>query len=328
MAHRTPHPPGPAGEGNLPSIQGGTPPSLPRKPDSPALGGRGGPASWLTALLTLLLATLPARGAGPLRVNGSTTVNPVVTRAAEILRAEEGLEILVDTLGGSSGGIASLGDGRADVAMSSRPINDADHRKYPGVRFRPVAIGVDALALVVSRDVWEGGVRSLSREQVRGIYQGEIRNWSEVGGPDRRIVFFNKEPGRGTWEVFANWLYGEASRAPLVALPEVGSNEEGRSKVAGTRGAITQLSVAWADRGTTFPLALRLEDGTTVEPSVENLAAGRYPLARSLYLVTDGEPGPAAGRLEELLLGPRGQDLVRGAGYLGVDQLHREETGP
>lgn len=263
---------------------------------------------------------------GGLRVNGSTTVNPVVARAAEILRAEQGMEILVDTQGGSSGGISALGDGRAEVAMSSRPLDDGDRRKYPESRFQAVTVGYDAVALVVARDVWEGGVRSLSHDQVRRIYEGEFRNWQAVGGPDLPIVFFNKEPGRGTWEVFADWLYGSADDAPRVELPEVGSNREARSKVASTRGALTQLSAAWADGETTFALAVETVEGEPIPPTAEHIADGSYPLSRPLLVITDGEPSPGARELFDLLLSPRGQELVREAGYLPLERRNAAGT--
>lgn len=259
--------------------------------------------------------------AGVLRVNGSTTVNPVVSRAAEVLRAERDLEITVDTQGGSSGGISALGDGRVEVGMSSRPLDARDREKYPDTEFKPVRIAVDALALVVSKDVWEGGVRALTREEVRRIYEDDVESWSEVGGPDRPIVFFNKEPGRGTWEVFADWLYGDADEAPFVSHPEVGSNEEGRTKVASTRGAISQLSAAWADGESVFALGLRLPDGRVVRPEAEDLRTGRYPLARPLLVITDGEPEGSARVLIDFLLGPRGQELAAGAGYLPLAEL-------
>lgn len=272
---------------------------------------------WGTAVCLFLTAiALPAAEA--LRVVGSTTVNPVVVRAAEKLKADKGLAIVVDTQGGSSGGITALADGRADVAMSSRPLNDGDRAKYPKVDFRPVEIGLDALAVVVAKDVWEGGVRALSAEQLRSIYDGSVKNWKELGGPDRRIAFFNKEPGRGTWEVFVHWLYGDAKKAPLVAHLEVGSNEEARTKVAGTPGGISQLSAAWADGQRVFPLAIRLPDGREVTPTKEHLADGTYPLARPLLLITNGPPSAAAKELFDYLLGPAGQQIVREAGYLGL----------
>lgn len=264
------------------------------------------------ALVGLLVAT-PALAA--LRVNGSTTVNPVVSQAAAILRAEAGLEIQIDTVGGSSGGIAALGDGRAEVAMSSRPVADRDLKRFPGVDFRSFKIGSDALALVVSRDVHESGLGCLGREQVRSLYEGEVRNWRDLGGPDQRVVFFSKEPGRGTWEVFATWLYGSADAAPLVSLPEVGSNEEGRSKVASTRGAVTQLSAAWADGERTFTMPICTARGA-VSPTASNIEAGVYPLARPLFVITDGEPTGAARRLIDFVLGQRGQILVERYGYL------------
>jgi phosphate transport system substrate-binding protein len=264
----------------------------------------------------LLAVSTVAFAARPLRVNGSTTVNPVVAEAAEALRAERGMTIHVDTQGGSSGGIAALGDGRAEVAMISRPLEPEDRTRYPRIRFQPVQIGSDAVALVVSRDVWEGGVRALSKEQVRGLYEGRVKSWKELGGPDRRIVFFNKEPGRGTWEVFAHWLYGDPKKAPLVSWPEVGANEEARNKVASTPGAISQLSSAWADGRQVFALGVRVDGGRTVRPDLAAVRDGSYPLARQLFVVTDGPAQGESKVLIDFLLGPRGQALVKKHGYL------------
>jgi phosphate transport system substrate-binding protein len=260
--------------------------------------------------------------AGPtVRVNGSTTVNPVVSEAAEALRAEAGLQITVDTQGGSSGGIAALGEGRVEVAMSSKPLAEDDRARYPGVAFHPTRIGSDAVALAVSRDVWEGGVRALTRNQVQALYEGRVRNWKEVGGPDQRVAFFNKEPGRGTWEVFAHWLYGDAKKAPLVSHPEVGANEEARSKVGGSRGAISQLSASWADGVKVFALGIRGDDGAVTLPSAAAIASGAYPLARPLFVITDGAPAGNVKTLVDFLLGARGQALVGKHGYLTLGEL-------
>src|SRR5690606_1368397 len=119
---------------------------------------------------------------------------------------------------------------------------------------------------------------ALSKEQLKGIYEGRIRNWKEVGGPDRRIAFFNKEPGRGTWEVFTHWLYGSSKDSPPVNFPEVGGNEETRNKVASTRGAMSQLSASWVDNRTVFALALKTEKGD-ITPVAENIASGDYPMS-------------------------------------------------
>lgn len=286
--------------------------------------GKRMPESILLRLATLLWVSLAVQNllaAAPLRINGSTTVNLPVAEAAEILRAEKNLQITVDTQGGSSGGISMLGDGQVEIGMSSKPVSDADRAKFPKVQFRETHIGEDAVALIVSKDVWDGGVHSLSKSQIRELYEGRATNWSQLGGPNRRVAFFNKEPGRGTWEVFTHWLYGDSKKAPSVSFPEVGGNEETRNKVASTRGAISQLSASWADGKRVYALGLRLDSGDTLLPTAANIANHSYPMSRPLFVLTNGEPTGDARVLIDFLLSPRGQALVRKHGYLSLDHL-------
>jgi len=277
----------------------------------------------LAGLLLAGLCLYPGelRAQETLKINGSTTVNLPAAEAAEILRAEKGMSIQVDTQGGSSGGISMLGDGLVQVGMSSKPLSPDDRAKYSSLAFVETHIGEDAVAMIVSHDVWEGGVRALTKDQIRGIYEGRLTNWKEVGGPDQRIVFFNKEPGRGTWEVFAHWIYGNAKNAPPVSFPEVGGNEETRNKVASTRGALSQLSSSWADGKKVFALSIKVDDGTVIEPTPGNIAARTYPMSRPLFLLTNGQPEGGARVFVDFLLSERGQELVRKHGYLSLDQL-------
>lgn len=288
------------------------------------------PAATLGVLATgLALAAGASMACGPgpaaeartaLRINGSTTVNPVVAEAAEALRDAHGLTILVDTQGGSSGGVSMLAEGRVEIGTSSKPLDADDRARHPHVDFVEYRIGEDAVALVVSADVWDAGVRSISRDALRAIYEGRLTSWTPLGGPDRRIAFFDKEPGRGTWEVFATWLYGSASAAPAASFPQVGGNEETRNKVASTPGAMSQLSYAWADGRSVFALALE-QDGATIAPTPATIASGAYPLSRPLLLLTDGPPEGDARVFVEFVRSPAGQALVRKHGYLALDDL-------
>jgi len=241
-----------------------------------------------------------------LKVNGSTTVNLPIAEAAEELRASRGMVIQVDTQGGSSGGISMLGEGLVQLGMASKPITEGDRAKFPECDFHEIHVGEDAVALVVSKDVWNGGVKAVSRDEMKSIYERRITNWKDLGGPDQRIAFFNKEPGRGTWEVFAKWAYGSASKAPAVSFPEVGGNEETRSKVATTRGALSQLSSSWVDNESVFALAV----------------SSAYPMRRPLFLLSNGEPKGLAKDFVDYMLSERGQDLVRKHSYLALDDLH------
>lgn len=275
----------------------------------------------LPLVLSVFALAAGSAFAETLKVNGSTTVNLPVAEAAEILRAEQKLDIQVDTQGGSSGGISMLGDGLVQVGMLSKHVSDDDRAKYAAVKFNEIHIGEDAVALIVSKDVWDAGVHALTRQQIKDIYESKITNWKNVGGKPQRIAFFNKEPGRGTWEVFAHWTYGSPKDAPQVSFPEVGGNEETRNKVAGTRGALSQLSSSWADGKKVFALGIKLDDGTVVEPTNENIATKKYPLSRPLFLLTNGEPQGAAKPLIDFVLSDRGQDLIKKHGYLRLKDL-------
>src|SRR4029453_1684119 len=107
-----------------------------------------------------------------LKINGSTTVNLPVAEAAENLRTEKKMDIQVDTQGGSSGGISMLGEGLVQIGMASKHVSDEDRAKFPKVKFNELQIGEDAVALIVSKDVWDGGVRALTKQQAKDIYEG------------------------------------------------------------------------------------------------------------------------------------------------------------
>ncbi len=109
-------------------------------------------------------------------------------------------------------------------------------------------------------------------------------------------------------------------RAP-GQLPEVGGNEETRNKVASTRGALSQLSSSWADGKKVFALGIKLDDGTVIEPTNENIATKKYPLSRPLFLLTNGEPQGVAKPLIEFVLSERGQELIKKHGYLRLKDL-------
>lgn len=253
-----------------------------------------------------------------IRINGSSTVNPVMTEIAEILRSEHGLAISVDVQGGSSGGISSAADGSADIGMSSKSVSREDRRRFGSADLRSISIGSDAVALGVHRSVADRGVVALNRAQVRDVYEKKITNWIELGGPDQPIVFFDKEPGRGTWEVFAEWLYPDAD-APTISHSQVGGNEEGRSKVATTPGAITQLSASWvADTREIAALGLIGQDGSILEPSRPNVEVGLYPMTRPLLLITSGPPDDLEKLVIDFALSDRGQQIVERHGYLPV----------
>ena len=258
-------------------------------------------------------------GGGTLRVNGSTTVNPVAADAAEVLR-RQGLKITVDASGGSAGGISDLAAGRAEIAMSSKPIAAEDRAAAPGVDFQSTQIGADAVGIIVSRTIYDGGVKNLTKTQVRSLFEGRVKSWKELGGPDVEVFVYDKEPGRGTREVIDKYLYGDDKAPPPPQsnnFAVVGGNEEGRAKILSTPGGVTPLSTSFI---TGYPkLAAVSIDG--VEPTPAHIVDQSYAMSRPLFLVTNGPPAGAAKTFVDYVVGDAGQELVHKAGYLNLADL-------
>jgi phosphate transport system substrate-binding protein len=199
----------------------------------------------------------------------------------------------------------------------SRPLTEQDKRTHPNEDLRENVIGYDGLAIVVSQPVYEGGVTTLTKAQIRSLYEGKVKNWKDVGGPDARIVFFNKEPGRGTWEVFAQFVYGKAELAPKVFHPEVGANQEALTKVSQHKSAVTQLSASWAAVAKNIRVVgIRKEDGKVSLPTREEIEKETYPLRRPLVLVTRGAPRGDVAKLVSFFDTTEGRSIVEKAGFL------------
>lgn len=289
--------------------------------------GRSGRGRRLVAVAAVAVAAGACGGGtaasgATLRVSGSTTVNPVAADAAEVLR-RRGMAVTVDSQGGSAGGIAQLGAGLVEVAMSSKALSEEDRARFPEVDLVATEIGRDALAVVVRREVVDGGVRGLDRDRLRAVFEGRVANWRELGGPDLAVFVYDKEPGRGTREVLDRYLYGPGGKPPPPAASDrvavVGGNEEARAKLASTPGSVGPLSLAFA-RGHDRLAALAV-DG--VAPSPGTVRDGTYPLARPLFLVTDGPPAGPARRFVDYVLSGEGQAIVAGHGFLTLDEVGR-----
>jgi len=213
-------------------------------------------------------------------VSGSSTVLPPVSKAADMFTAETGISVIVNA-GGSGGGFNQLAEGQTDIGMMSRNITAAELEAFNHLSFTEIAIGRDAVVPSISSEIYNAGVKSLTLSQIANIYTGDIKNWREVGGPDRDIFVIDKEVSRGTRQVFMDVILGDPKAEALGADLVTGSNNEEQTALVQSDAAIGMLSVAWLNddvRG----LSIVLDDGTLVEPSIKNIRAGTYPFVRDL----------------------------------------------
>ncbi len=213
------------------------------------------------------------------------------------------------TGGGSGVGVQSIGEGTADIGMSSRDLKSDEKTRYPDLVTTTIAN--DGIAVIVHPS---NTVSGLTMAQIKAIYEGEITNWNEVGGPDRIIVVIGRDSASGTREFFSEKVM---NREDFVATRlEKNSNGAVKQTVAQTPGAIGYVSLGYIDPEiTAVPVIV---DGKPVEPTVENVVSKRYPIARSLLMITHGAPSGLAKEYIDFIVSPAGQKIVSDEGFVPI----------
>lgn len=237
-------------------------------------------------------------------VTGSTTLLPIAEIAGEDFVAKNpGTKVLVSGLG-SAAGIESVAAGSSDIGTSSRDLKETE----AGLGLFDTVVAMDAIAVIVNPD---NPVDSLTADQVRAIFKGEITNWSELGGDDKRIGLVNRDEASGTREAFFKILMQEEPFDPAAAvLPGTG---QVRSVVAEADGAIGYISYGFVNED----VKLIAVDG--IRPSEETIKAGTYPIQRTLHFFTKGKPTGLAADFIDYVVSDEVQDgVVKDAGFTAI----------
>lgn len=263
------------------------------------------------ACASLIFCFPAARADGPVQLQGVSSLTRVLKAAASPLR-DRGLEIKVKEECSNAQAVAALGAGQIDLALLSRTLTAEERATYPERRLEEYQLGSQTVALLVSRAIWDSGIRGLKRSQVADLYEGRVASWKQFGGEDRSPKFFEPEHGKGTWEIFAMWLYEDQRKAPAVPWEIVADGREAQTAVQFHSGAVTVAGVRWADGRDVFSLAIIEESGAVIEPTSANVIAGKYPLARPAFIVAGEKPTGNRRKVIEFLQSEAGQAIVAG----------------
>jgi phosphate transport system substrate-binding protein len=247
-------------------------------------------------------------------IRGSETVLPVAWKLADRFTELDTMPDLSAIGGGSGSGIKALMADSTDIAMSSRAIKAHELRKLKeqGKQLQEVALGLDALAIIVHKN---NPLDSLTPEQVRAIFTGQVRSWESVGGAADKIKAYHREKTSGTYDFFTETVLGNAQPAPL---PEVVMNEQLLDKVMADQGSIAYIGIAYVDTALVKPLRIVNEKGLAVAPAPEAITSGAYPWTRKLFFYYTQTSNPKIRRTVAYLLSPEGQRLVQRVGYLPI----------
>ena len=242
-------------------------------------------------------------------VKGSTTVLPIAHPCAEVF-IDQNPDIDISIQGGGSGvGITSLIDGTCDIGNSSRPVKEEEvaKAKEKGVELFANIIAKDAIAVIVHTS---NKIDGLTLEQIKAIFTGEISHWSPVGGEDQVIVVVSRDSASGTFEAFNELALHKEKLRPDALMQA--SNAAVATTVANTPGAIGYVGLGYV---TSQVKAIKVND---IIPSKETVNDNSYPLARPLFMYTNGEPDGIVKDFIDFVLSAEGQKLVEENGFIRV----------
>ncbi|NTW92022.1 MAG: phosphate ABC transporter substrate-binding protein [Methanoregulaceae archaeon] len=244
-----------------------------------------------------------------LKVTGSTTVLPIAQAAADAYMDDHPMTDIQVAGGGSSVGVQSVGEGTADIGMSSRELKAEEKTRYPDLQSTVVAS--DGIAIIVNK---ANTVSGLTLVQLRGIYNGTITNWKAVGGPDQVIVVVGRDSASGTREFF--WESVMKKENFTATQLEKNSNGAIRQTIVQTPGAIGYVGLGYIDAEVrAVPIMV---NGTPVDATVATVLSGKYPISRPLLMITQGPPSGVARSYLDFILSPAGQKIVTGEGFVPV----------
>lgn len=220
----------------------------------------------------------------------------------------------------SSDAFRKLLDGSTEIGMASRRIRPAEARalRDSGAGNMVSAnqehiVAVDSLVVIVHPD---NPVSTLRMDQLAGIYSGQIKNWSEVGGPDAPISLFDRSQGSGTRAVMANAIFGEnRDLAPNAQV--MNDNSEMASAVNNDPNAIGFVGYAF-QRGAKA-VSLVNECGLTMTPDSFSARTEEYALQRRLYLYTRADTlSDSAQALLDYAKSDEADEVIQKAGFIGL----------
>jgi phosphate transport system substrate-binding protein len=224
--------------------------------------------------------------------------------------------------GGSNYGLSQIFMDSAQIAVSTRPMSADELKRAEGFEVNEFKIAKDGLAIIVNP---VNPVEKLTVDQVRKIFAGKIRNWSEVKGPNWPILVHIRDEMSGTNTYFReNYLEGKnyAKNALTFSHTEAMIRSIYKEKGAVAMMSMSRLYSNWSPLIEEMRVKeLAIGEGAESEyilPDEYTVHSGDYPFIRYLYLYTAWEPkGLDAGFITYIMSSP-GQKIIAGNGFVPI----------
>ncbi|MDP3972684.1 MAG: PstS family phosphate ABC transporter substrate-binding protein, partial [Candidatus Nanopelagicales bacterium] len=247
----------------------------------------------LAAAGTLVLAACGGgQGSGSgtgVRVDGSSTVAPLTSAAAEKFRASgSSVNVTVGT-SGSGGGFEKFCRGETDMNDASRPIKDSEIQacKSAGIEYKVLTVANDALSVVVNKEnTW---AKCLTTAQLKKIWEpkSQIKNWNQVSPsfPDVPLTLFGPGTDSGTFDYFTDEINGKEGASRTDYTPSEDDNVIVQG-VTGTKGGLGYFGFTYYEENQSKLNVVEIDSGAgCVKPSAAAVQDSTYtPLGRPLFV--------------------------------------------
>ncbi len=275
-----------------------------------------------SVLATSLIASVNAAARTTIQNKGSDTLVNVAQAWAETY-PKINPDIAVAVSGGGSGtGIAAMINGTVDIANASRSMKEKEKKLAEKNGQNPIehVVGYDALAVFIHKD---NPATTMSYEQLRDIYaRGQkVTKWSDMGvtvpGCKDEIVVVNRQNNSGTYAYFKKAVLGKKGRFRQGTLDMHGSKDV-VDLVEKTPCSIGYSGLAYATDHLQMVCVSKETGGDCVMPSVATASDRSYPIARPLFMYTNGEPQGAIKKYLDWIKSDAGQCILKEKGYAPI----------
>lgn len=255
-------------------------------------------------------ASAPAGVSGSVTAAGSSALQPLAEKAAEMFM-EKNKDAKVQVQGGGSGtGLTQVSEGGCNIGNSD--VFAAE--KLPQDKANELVdhkVCVVGFATVVNPKV---KVDNLTSQQLIDIFTGKITNWKEVGGDDMKIVILNRPKSSGTRATFKKYALNGAEEAEGQALTEESSGAI-KKALTDTDGSISYLALSYADSSVK---TLKYEG---IEPTAANVENGTYPIWSYEHMYTKGEAADVAKAFIDYMMSDEFKSTIVEMGYIPNSEM-------
>ncbi|MGH8866775.1 MAG: phosphate ABC transporter substrate-binding protein PstS family protein [Actinomycetes bacterium] len=226
---------------------------------------------------------------GSISIDGSSTVAPLSTAAAELFQSENpNVRVTVGT-SGTGGGFEKFCAGETDISDASRPIepDEAKVCQEKGIDYSQLQIANDALTVVVNKE--NDFADCLTTEQLNKIWEpgSKVKSWKDVDPsfPDEPIELFGPGTDSGTFDYFTEEINGEEGASRTDYSPSEDDNVIVQG-VSGSTGGMGYFGYTYYEQNTDKLKAVEIDGGDgCVAPGKKVAQTGEYkPLSRPLYI--------------------------------------------